>query len=280
VVHTYGDICQAVTELAVERNARITTKDFNTLNRCLDIAIAEAVTEHVRLTAQTRTSDEVERLGQLAHEIRNNLIAALLAFDSLRRGLVAINGSTGSVLGRSLLGLRDVLDRTLADIRMVAAPDHREPIAVGPLLAELAVAAALHAEYRGLAFTLGSVDAALTIDGDPHLLGSAVTNLLGNAVKYTRHGGHVALNARREGDRLLIRVDDECGGIPESQGDPFRAFGDRRGEDRTGLGLGLSIARKAIRAHGGDITIENRPGQGCAFVIDIPLLFDAKSLEA
>jgi signal transduction histidine kinase len=213
----------------------------------------------------------VERLGLLAHEIRNNLNAALLAFDSLRRGLVAINGSTGSVLGRSLLGLRDVLDRTLADIRMVAVPDHREQIAVGLLLAELAVAAALHAEYRGLAFTLGAVDASLTLAGDPHLLGSAVTNLLGNAVKYTRPGGHVSLNARCEGNRLLIRVDDECGGIPESDGDPFRAFGDRRGEDRTGLGLGLSIARKAVRSHGGDITIENSPGKGCAFVIDIPM---------
>jgi signal transduction histidine kinase len=70
---------------------------------------------------------------------------------------------------------------------------------------------------------------------------------------------------------LLIDVEDECGGIPESEGDPFQSFGKRRGRDRSGLGLGLSIARKAVRAHGGDIHIQNRPGTGCIFTIDMPL---------
>ena len=70
---------------------------------------------------------------------------------------------------------------------------------------------------------------------------------------------------------LLIDVEDECGGIPEGEGDPFQSFGKRRGRDRTGLGLGLSIARKAVRAHGGDIHIRNLPGRGCVFTIDLPL---------
>jgi hypothetical protein len=70
---------------------------------------------------------------------------------------------------------------------------------------------------------------------------------------------------------LLIEVEDGCGGIPESEGDPFQSFGKRRGRDRSGLGLGLSIARKAVRAHGGDIHIENHPGTGCTFTIDMPL---------
>jgi hypothetical protein len=52
VVHDYGDVCQAITELALERKAPITVKEFHTLNRCLDAAIAEAVTEHARVTAQ------------------------------------------------------------------------------------------------------------------------------------------------------------------------------------------------------------------------------------
>ena len=75
----------------------------------------------------------------------------------------------------------------------------------------------------------------------------------------------------RDGRRLLIEVEDECGGIPESKGDLFKAFGDRRGSDRTGLGLGLSIARKAVRAHGGDIRFRNLPGKGCVFMIELPL---------
>ncbi|MEX2273859.1 MAG: sensor histidine kinase [Vicinamibacterales bacterium] len=275
VVHTYGDICQAVTELAVELDAPISTEEFHTLNRCLDTAIAEAVTEHARLTAQSRSTDEVERLGQVVHEMRNHLNSALLAFDSLRRGTVAVNGSTGAVLGRSLLGLRDVLDYALADIRMSALPRHRETLKLPAFLADLAVAAALHAEYRRLTFSLAGVPSGLAITADPHLLGSAVTNLLNNAFKFTHAGGRVVLSASADDSRVYISVEDECGGIPDSVGDPFQPFGDRRGDDRSGLGLGLSIARKAIRSHGGDITIRNLPGTGCVFTIDLPIRPDS-----
>ena len=73
---------------------------------------------------------------------------------------------------------------------------------------------------------------------------------------------------------MLIEVEDACGGIPESAKDLFQPFGERRGHDRTGLGLGLSIARKAVRAHGGDIHIRNMPGIGCVFAIDLPLVLE------
>lgn len=271
VVHTYGDICQAVTELAVERQMPISTSEFHTLNRCLDTAIAEAVTEHARLTAEWRTSGEVERLAQVAHEMRNHLNSAMLAFDSLKRGMVAVNGSTGAVLGRSLLALQEVVDSTLADIRMTVLPQHRERLLLPVFLGDLAVAAALHAEYRGLRFTLAGVPPRLYVDADPHLLGSAVTNLLSNAFKFTHEGGQVLLGAAMSDGVIRISVQDECGGIPEASADPFQAFGERRGRDRTGLGLGLSIARKAVRSHGGDITITNLPGQGCVFTIELPV---------
>ncbi len=96
-------------------------------------------------------------------------------------------------------------------------------------------------------------------------------NLLNNAFEYTRPGGQVILQVRISGGRVLISVEDQCGGLPPNGRDPFEPFGDRRGKDRTGLGLGLSIARKAVRSHGGDIHIQNTPGTGCAFIIDLPL---------
>jgi signal transduction histidine kinase len=271
VVHDYGDICQAITELAVEQHAPITVEEFHTLNRCLDTAIAEAVTEHTRLTSQRRSDEEVKRLGQTAHDVRDLLSVALLAFHALKRGTVAINGSTGAVLGHSLTSLRDLTDRRLSQVRLAAGNQRRERLSVMAFVDEIAATGALHSEDRGIQFTVAPVDPALAIDGDPQLLASAVMNLLHNAFKNTLAGGRVILRARSEGERLLVEIQDECGGIPQGKGDLFQPFGDRRGRDRSGLGLGLSIARQVVRAHSGDIRIRNIPGKGCVFTIDLPL---------
>lgn len=271
VVHDYGDICQTITELAVEQNAPITVEEFRTLNHCLDTAIAGAVTEHTRLTAHGQSTEHVERLGHAAHELRDMLNTAVLAFHALKRANVAINGSTGAVLGRSLTRLTHVIDRTLAEVRLAAGTQRRDRLLVASFLDEVAAVGALHAEDREIRFAVEVVDPDLAVDGDPQLLSSAVMNLLHNAFKYTPSGGHVVLRAHAHDGRLLVDVEDECGGIPDSGRDAFQPFGERRGKDRSGLGLGLSIAREAVRAHGGDILIRNMPGKGCVFTIEVPL---------
>lgn len=108
------------------------------------------------------------------------------------------------------------------------------------------------------------------MDADPQLLTSALLNLLNNAFKYTPAGGREVLRARRSDQRVLLEVEDECGGIPDGDGDLLKPFADRRQSDRTGLGLGLSIARRAVKMLGGDIQCQ-QPGVGCIFVIDLPL---------
>jgi len=271
VVHDYGDICQAITEVAVEQHVPITTEEFHTLNRCLDTAIAEAVTEHARITAESRSTEEIERSGQLAHEIRDILNTALLAFHTLKRGTVAINGSTGTVLGRSLMSLRDLVDNTLSDVRMAANIQRRERVPVADFLSEIATGGNLHAENRAVQLSIDQVDSRLAVHADPQLLASAVMNLLNNAFKFTHAGGHVMLRALHENGRVRFEVEDECGGIPDGIEDAFKPFAERHQKDRTGLGLGLSIARKAVRMHGGDIYFRNLPGKGCVFVIDVPL---------
>jgi len=270
VVHDYGDICQAITEVAVEQHLPITTEEFHTLNRCLDTAIAEAVTEHARITAESRSKEEVERSGQLAHEIRDIANTALLAFHTLKRGTVAVNGSTGTVLGRSLMNLRDLVENTLADTRMAAEIQQTERVPLTDFLNDIGIVGHLQAENRDVQFAI-EVDPQLTVIGDPQLLTSAVMNLLNNAFKYTPAGGRVVLRARREGERVLVEVEDQCGGIAGGSDDQFKAFGTRRKSDRTGLGLGLSIARKAVTMHGGEIHHRNMPSKGCVFIIDLPL---------
>lgn len=271
VVHDYGDICQTITALAVEQRAPISVEEFQTLNRCLDTAIAEAVTEHARLTAEARSAEEVERLGHAAHELRDSLNTAILAFHTLKRGAVAVNGSTGAILGQSLMTLREVVDRTLSEVRLEAGAQRRARVPVVTFIDDIAASGMLHSEYRHIRFTVEPIDSGLSIDADPQLLTSAVMNLLHNAFKNTPSGGRVVLRAHAEQGRLLIETEDECGGIPPGKGDLFQVFGDRRGSDRSGLGLGLSIARNAVRAHGGEISIRNMPGKGCVFIIDVPL---------
>jgi signal transduction histidine kinase len=277
VVHDYGDICQTVTALAVEQAAPITVEEFHTLNRCLDTAIAEAVTEHARITAEKRSAEEVERLGHAAHELRDILNTAILAFHTLKRGAVAINGSTGAILGQSLTRLHEVVDRTLSEVRLEAGKQRRARVPVATFIDDIAASGLLHSEYRQIQFIVEHVDPALSIEADPQLLTSAVMNMVHNAFKNTPPGGRVILRTRAEHGRLLIETEDQCGGIPPSKGDLFQAFGDRRGSDRSGLGLGLSIARKAVRAHGGEIRIRNMPGKGCVFVIDVPLVAEESS---
>jgi signal transduction histidine kinase len=280
VVHDYGDICQTITALAAEQQAPISAEEFHTLNRCLDTAIAEAVTEHTRETAQERSAEELERLGHAAHELRDILNTAVLAFHTLKRGAVAINGGTGAILGRSLMSLREVIDRALSEVRLEAGTQRRARLPVVAFIDEIAATGLLHSEHRHVPFTIEPIDPAWSVDADPQLLTSAVMNLLHNAFKNTPAGGRVILRARAADRRLLLEIEDRCGGIPDSQGDLFQVFGERRGSDRSGLGLGLSIARKAVRAHGGEIHIRNMPGTGCVFTIDVPLAQDEPVPEA
>ena len=169
------------------------------------------------------------------------------------------------------MSLRDLVDNTLSDVRMAANLQRSEQVQVAALLSEIAVVANLHAESRALRFALEHVDPLLAVNADPQLLASAVMNLLNNAFKYTPAGGRVVLRALGDDGRVRIEIEDECGGIPDSTVDPFKVFANRRRNDRTGLGLGLSIARKAVRMHGGDIDFRNLPGTGCVFVIEMPL---------
>ncbi len=95
-------------------------------------------------------------------------------------------------------------------------------------------------------------------------------NLLQNAFKFTHAHTEVTLNAYGAGDRVSIDVEDRCGGLPIGFAERmFRPF--TQGDpDRSGLGLGLSIARRNVEADGGSLTVRDVPGRGCVFTISLP----------
>ncbi len=274
VVHDYGDLCQSIMELAFEQDAPITVHEFGILNIKLDNAIAGAVTEyaqqHERVTAREGVLATHEQLGELAHEMRNFLNTAILAISAIKRGNVGFGGATAAALDRSLIGMRGLIDRTLLEVRLEnGSKGLREVIELGPFIADVQVAAALEASHCGCELSVSSVEPGLFIEADRHILASAVANLLQNAFKFTRKDGHVTLSVRESMGRVLVEVQDECGGLPpELIEQSFRPFA-QHGADRTGVGLGLSISRKGVEANGGRLTARNVPGTGCVFTIDL-----------
>jgi signal transduction histidine kinase len=272
VVHDYGDVCQAVTELASEQGREhFDTKDFHTLNLCLDDAIAGAVTEYSRQREQNLGDQEIERLGFLGHELRNGLSSVAMAFQVLQSGRVGVGGSTSGLVERGLTNLRHLVDRTLAEVRLGSGQHRRERVMLAEFIEEVAVTAALDAKARKLALTVPPVEYGVCIDADRQLLASAVSNLLHNAFKFTHEGGQVALRAQKKSDRVLIEVEDECGGMPAGQSEElFKSFG-RRHADKSGLGLGLAISRRSATVNGGELQVQNKPGKGCVFSIGLPL---------
>lgn len=274
VVHDYGDLCQAITEVAVEQDAPIAAREFRTLNRCLDNAIADAVTrfgsERERSIRDWAAQDTNERLGFLAHELRGKLNVVRLAVEAIKQGTVGTAGATGKILDRSLTAMGDLIDRSFAEVRLGAGlPPSRERISIAGLFEEVQIFAGLQSGAKGLKLAVRSGEPGLAVYADRHTIASAVSNLVQNAIKFTPSGGHIALSARSSTDRVLIDVEDQCGGLPS--GDPeelFRPF-TQRSRDRGGLGLGLSISQRGIEANDGKLYVRNRPGKGCVFTIDL-----------
>lgn len=275
VVHDYGDLCQAITDLGFERDVPFDVDEFRTLNRCLDNAIAEAVTEfgyHRDLQmAQQYAADANEKRGFFAHELRNLLHNARIAFAALKAGNLPIAGATGAVLERSLAGLNLLIDQSLAEVRHEAHDDQpAEHFSLAEFIDHIQSAGMLAAKVRGCVFIVTAVDPTLAIRGKRDVLSSAVWNLLQNAFKFTHLHTEVSLTAHATADRILIEVKDHCGGIAAgAMLTIFDSFS-QQGEDRSGMGLGLSIARACVVAHEGMLTVASQPGEGCTFTINLP----------
>jgi signal transduction histidine kinase len=237
--------------------------------------MADAVTEFAYqrdlLVAEKGVQALNERLGSLAHELRNLIHTATLAVTALKAGNVGLAGATGAVLDRSLIGLRNLIDRSLADARVTAGmPARFETIALAEFIGEIRVSASLEAQARGCAFHVTGVEPELAVDADRDMLAAAVGNLLQNAFKFTERASGVSLNVHSAADRVLIEVEDHCGGLPPGEADKLFVPFMQAGTDRSGLGLGLSITRRSVEANNGTLAVRDVPGSGCVFTISLP----------
>jgi signal transduction histidine kinase len=277
VVREYVDLGRAVDQIARETGARAhPPRSCSRSNRCLGQASQEAVAEfepqRQAILAQSEHREATERLGFLAHELRNFLNTAVLSFAAIRSGGVGRRrrdrrrarpqplrpARPDQHLARGSAGRRALRRGATGEHRGGNAdrrhPARREPGRGHPLV-----------RVRG-----GARGAWPHAARRSKLLNSALSNLVQNAFKFTASRTHVSLRARASGERVLIEVEDRCGGLPAGKAGELFALFAQHHPNRSGLGLGLSISRSAVEKCGGTVGVRDLPGLGCVFTIDLP----------
>ncbi len=275
VVHDYGDVCQSITELAVETNAPISAAEFRVLNGCLDNAIAGAVTEFGRdrrppLRQERGDGADVQANGFFIHELRNLLNTSLIAFQVIKAGNVGVSGSTGTMLHRNLSAACDLIAQSVAGVRLSQGHQDLERILLSAFVVNLTAAGTLSANAAGITFVVDPILVDATIEVDPQVITAVLMNLVQNAIKFTKPKSRVTLRTNVTDDRVRLEVQDQCGGLPLGDtSDLFRPF-ERRGTNRSGLGLGLAFSKFATELNKGRLYAVSLPDDGCIFTIDLP----------
>jgi signal transduction histidine kinase len=141
---------------------------------------------------------------------------------------------------------------------------------VRDIIEEVEIGASMFAEARNLLLSVVTVDETVVVLADRQILAAAIANLLQNAFKFTRPGSTVRLRAASVESRVLVEIEDECGGLPPGRPESLLRPFVQRSADRTGMGLGLSICVQAAKAFGGELRVRDLPGRGCIFTLDLP----------
>jgi two-component system sensor histidine kinase KdpD len=213
-------------------------------------------------------------MATLSHELRTPLTSLRMAVELLERTRPALAPDAASFVAAAredVQRLEDVAQRLLDVSRsraMTIALEH-ETLSLRELVARTADIFALQLRERGVTLETQLPDDALRISGDATKLGWALSNLIGNALRYTPPGGVIRVAASAQGDGVRVAVSDSGPGIPPDQRE--RIFERYAQGDRPGAaGLGLAIVRDVVQAHGGRIFLESEPGRGSRFILELP----------
>lgn len=268
VVREYGIVRDLLFDLAQANDHAASEGDLRTLARFIVDAIADAATEysvdrdrHVRDVTRTR-------VAFFAHELRNPLGSARMALSLLRERGDLPSSPVADTMERSLGRMGRLIDDALVSISLhEPRPLAYETFDVSVLLRQLANDITAEADAKSQTIT---IEGSARIRADARTLGSALSNLVRNAVKFSRHGGEIHVRVKEAEARVSIEIEDSCGGLPPDVAhklfDPFV----QAGADRSGFGLGLAIAEQAVQAHHGTLRVHDLPGRGCVFVLELP----------
>lgn len=213
-------------------------------------------------------------LHDISHELRSPLTRLNIALELARQGDAGEASWAMDRIERESQRLNTLINQLLALARMESAPMAAAPINLQELVEEVATDADFEAKRHDKAVRVVRNDSAF-LHGDEQLLRSAIENVLRNAVLYTPEGTGVEIGLERQGtDGALIRVRDRGQGVPpaalEKIFQPFYRVGDARDRETGGVGLGLSISRRAVEVHGGTIRAANAASGGLVVEITLP----------
>ncbi len=235
-----------------------------------------------RMSRQVQQSQQSQRdfLANVSHELKTPLTSIQGFAQAIQDGAVkdpeALQQAAGVIAVEATRMHRLVMDLlALTRLESGTADLVEEPVDLNLLLQSILDKFSLQAEKAGIKLA-GELNALPETVGDGDRLVQVFSNLVDNALKYSRPGGTVILRARSANDDIFVSVvDDGIGISPEEQKRIFERFyqvdRSRKGGTGRGVGLGLAIAQQIILAHHGDIQLESAPGQGSTFIIHLPV---------
>lgn len=271
VVREYGALRNVMIETAQAADYTPSLEELERVFDCVINGIADAVAEYAQQRNAETSRAHNEHVAFIAHELRNPLTSAMTALELLKlKRQLPEDSRVTAALSRALRAMHEVVDHSLRMATLASGLQlNYEAVKLRELCEEAATLAEVEAESKGVEFQMAIRDDAILLV-DRRLIRSALGNLFHNAVKYTPSGKRVDVRARSDNRHAIVEVEDSCGGIdPAAVERAFAPFV-RLTTSEPGFGLGLTIAKQAIEAHGGELYVQNLEGKGCVFVVDVP----------
>jgi signal transduction histidine kinase len=274
VKHPSGSLEQAVNAVR-RRNLLVSTSILGVLGLSVGFLILST------RRAQDLARQQLEFVATVSHELRTPLAVIRSAADNLADGVVndeARIRQYGQLVRREGVRLTELVEQILefAGLQSGQRTMTTGPVVVSTLLRDVAAAAGPIAQPGGIAIDLDIADNLPLVTGDEAALRRVFQNLVGNAMKYGADARWIGVRAAFNGGRLEVSVTDRGIGIAAADQakifDPFYRAPDVVAAQIQGAGLGLSLVKRIVEAHGGEVTLKSAPGQGSTFTVSLPAL--------